>query len=287
MKKIAIVLASALLLAACTGKQDEKKAEQERDSLIAVISERDASLNNLITSFSGIERTLDSINIRQRNILIMTKNPGEMKGTLAEEINKEILAINDLIEKNKKDISNLNAEVKTLKGKNNKLEELVETLNSQLADKQKDLANLSTELTRLDIEVMQLQSTIGLLQSKNNLQADVIESEAALLHVAYYVANTSKNLMNDKIIDKKGGLLGMGKTKELKEDFDESKFIKIDYTKTLTIMLGCKKVEIVTNHPTESYTLEKDKDKKIVALKITDPEAFWKASKYLVIVKSE
>jgi hypothetical protein len=48
--------------------------------------------------------------------------------------------------------------------------------------------------------------------------------------------------------------------------------------------VNLKKVKLVTSHPSDSYTLEKNGDQ-VSNIQITNPEKFWRASKYLVVVK--
>jgi hypothetical protein len=67
------------------------------------------------------------------------------------------------------------------------------------------------------------------------------------------------------------------------QDFNEGIFTKIDYTSSKLIDIVSKKIEIVSTHPANSYKLIKQGDK-IMALDITDPDKFWSASKYLVVV---
>jgi hypothetical protein len=54
--------------------------------------------------------------------------------------------------------------------------------------------------------------------------------------------------------------------------------------KVNTIPIDSKDAKIITSHPSDSYTLNKEKDK-VVSLQITNAEKFWSASKYLVVVK--
>ena len=75
----------------------------------------------------------------------------------------------------------------------------------------------------------------------------------------------------------------MGKTSQIDPNIDNSKFIQIDYTKISELSLNTEKVKIITTHPADSYILGKDQDNKAI-LKIKNPEKFWSASKYLVIV---
>ena len=90
--------------------------------------------------------------------------------------------------------------------------------------------------------------------------------------------------MESKLIDKSGGLLGIGRTPKLSENFDKEKFTRIDYTQVLIIPVNSDGIKIITVHPSDSYTLDKEKNmvKNIV---ITNADKFWSASKYLVVIK--
>jgi hypothetical protein len=92
----------------------------------------------------------------------------------------------------------------------------------------------------------------------------------------------SKDLEKAKLIDKHGGLLGMGKTAKLSDNLDNSMFTKIDYTQTTVIPVNSKNMKLVTSHPEDSYTVDKT-DKTVNSITITNPDRFWSASKYLVI----
>jgi len=87
-----------------------------------------------------------------------------------------------------------------------------------------------------------------------------------------------------KVIDRTGGLLGIGKSSRLASNFDNKNFTRIDYVQVNTIPIDSKGAKIITTHPADSYTLNKEKDK-VVSINITNAERFWSASKYLVIVK--
>ena len=82
---------------------------------------------------------------------------------------------------------------------------------------------------------------------------------------------------------KEGGFLGLGKQEALKDGFNTEYFSIIDKTKTKSFLIYSKKAELVTNHPKGSYKFIGD-DKRIDSLVITDPDSFWKASKYMVVL---
>ena len=60
-------------------------------------------------------------------------------------------------------------------------------------------------------------------------------------------------------------------------------FINIDIRETTAIPVNSKKAKLLSVHPADSYTLEAGEDG-ILVLKITDVTAFWKQTKYLVVM---
>jgi hypothetical protein len=57
----------------------------------------------------------------------------------------------------------------------------------------------------------------------------------------------------------------------------------IDIDKTDIIELAGKKVELMTPHPIDSYTITYDKDKDITMLGISNKLHFWQETNYLAI----
>ena len=285
MKNNVFIIMIALSIVACNTKpQTDNVAERERDSLQIMVNQRDSKIREFLASFVDIEHTLDSINIKQKNIYLKTEKPSDVKAGIVDDINREISAINSLMDKNRKKISDLNSRLKNSGGKNKELEDAIKTLNQQLSQKQEEIVEMNSKLNILNAEIMQLQASVGFLSVENATQTDMIVTETAELHKAFYIIGTSKDLENENIIDKKGGLLGIGKTKDLSNNFDAKKFTQIDYTQLISIEINSKKAEIITTHPTSSYRLEKDKNL-IKNLIILDAKEFWSASKYLVIIK--
>ncbi|MBA3664926.1 MAG: hypothetical protein H0W61_12060 [Bacteroidetes bacterium] len=292
MKNLILIASASLIMISCN-RGELERSNQQRDSLMAVIrtndmdrSKQESSLNDFVTSFNEVERNLDSVAVRQQIIYLSAdKNRGEIKGSQKERINAHIAAINELMDANRKSISELKTRLKRSANKNSKLEKAVAVLTEQVASKDQELAELNDKLIALNVRVEQLQSSLDTLTTQNNSQSQTIAQNTEVLHTAFYVVGKSKELAEAKIIDKKGGLLGIGKSTSLQKDFDKSRFTKIDYTKMTSIPVNSDKVKIITNHPSDSYTLEKDsKEKNVVRnIIITNPEKFWSVSKYLVV----
>ena len=286
MKKIifSLITLSAIGFTSCN-QQKSAETDPEKDSLIALLNERNESINDFVLTFNEVESNLDSVARKQQIITITSDKPGELKPNQKTRINNEIAAINELMDQNRKKLAELTRKLKNSSSKNAGLEKTIATLTSQIATKDAELVALNDKLNSMSVEIAELNTTNTILKEDITVKTQDIESKTTALHTAYYVVGKSKDLQESKIIDKKGGLLGIGKTTQLNSDFDNSKFTRIDYTQTGNISINCE-IKIVTNHPSDSYTLETDeKNKDLVKnIVITNPEKFWSTSKYLVVV---
>ena len=280
-----VIGTSALLFSACN-QEEVAKVKHANDSILSVLNERDASINEFIVAFNDVESNLDSIAVKQHLISANTDQKGELKPNQKARINEQITAINSLMEQNRKKIAELSRKLKGSSNKNVELEKMIATINNQLNQKNTELVALNEKLNGLNTQVAQLQISVSTLTDEGNAKSQIIAEETRALHTAYFVVSKSNELQDAKIIDRQGGLLGIGRTSKLSGDFDNSKFTRIDYTQTGTIPVNSE-MKIITSHPSDSYTLDKDaRDKDIVkTIVITNPEKFWSASKYLVVVK--
>lgn len=289
MNYIIPIFSALLLLTSCKQESTEiVRANPERDSLILLSNEHEESINQFIASFNEIERNLDSVAVKQNIIYLNSDKVGrELKPGQKERIIEEIKAINQLMEENIEKIEGLKKKLVRANKKNNHLAETIEFLTNQLAQKNDELMLLNERLSAMDTQIAQLKSNVDTLTQQNNSKSATISDNLNALHTAYYVIGKTKELQEAKLINKAGGLLGIGRTPKLSENFDKDKFTKIDYTQTSSIPVNSDGVKIITTHPADSYTLDKDtKNKNLVKnIVITNAEKFWSASKYLVIIK--
>jgi hypothetical protein len=281
-----ILIGTTVLIFTSCNQQDAEKSSRETDSLFTVVNERNATITDFIVSFNEVESNLDSVAVRQHLISLNTEQKGELKTNQKARINEQIATINNLMEQNRKKLADLTRKLKGSSSKNAELEKMIITINNQLDQKNTELTALNEKLNNLNAQVAQLQTSVTVLTDEGNSKSQIIADETKALHTAYYVVGKSNDLQDAKIIDRKGGLLGIGRTSKLNADYDNTKFIRIDYTQTGTIPVNSE-MKMITSHPSDSYTLDKDAtDKDMVKnILITNPEKFWSASKYLVVVK--
>jgi len=283
MKKLFLIPAF-LVFAACHNYQaDIDKVQKEKSDLVDAAKYKDSTIVSFINEVNEIESNLATIETKQANIA-STANGAELKGSQAERIQENIKSINDLMKENKDRIATLSKKLKNSNLKIVEFEKTVASLNTQMADKDKQVAELNEKVAGLNTTVDKLNTDVGTLTATKEQNEKTIADETTALHTAYYTTGTAKELLTKKVLTKEGGFLGLGKSPKMMNNFDNTAFNTIDITKTSTIPIGAKDAKIVTTHPTDSYTIQHAGKDQISSLVITDPDRFWKTSKYLVVV---
>jgi hypothetical protein len=102
------------------------------------------------------------------------------------------------------------------------------------------------------------------------------------MNTAYYCVGTQKELRDNNVLTKEGGVIGIGGVNKLNTaSLNKDYFKQIDITKVTVIPVDAKKATVVTPHPAGSYELVGTD--RVENLTIKDTAAFWSLSKYLVI----
>lgn len=257
-----------------------KEANPVADSLAAdnsnlkgQLSEKEAAVQEFINAFNDIQANLDEI--KQKEKIVSTSAQGGDVKSKEEQIKQDIQSIYELMARNKSRISSLNKKLKTANTKIEGLEKMIATLEAQLNEKDLQIGELTNKIEQLNIELSNLTVNYESLEQENEVKTEK-------LNQAYYVIGTARELKEKGITTKEGGFVGLGKTTNLKKDFNRDYFTKIDVTQTMVIPIGAKKVKILSSHPSNSYKLVGEKP--VEKLEITNAEEFWSVSKYLVMV---
>lgn len=273
------IVAGLSFFAACNNNK-EKEPNPVADSLATdnsnlkgQLSEKEAAVQEFINAFNDIQSNLDQIKEKEK-IVNTTAQGGDVKSK-EEQIKQDIQSIYELMAKNKSRISSLNKKLKTANTKIEGLEKMIATLEAQLNEKDVQIGELTNKIEQLNIELSNLTVNYESLEQENQVKTEK-------LNLAYYVIGTAKELKEKGVTTKEGGFVGIGKTTELKKDFNRDYFTKIDVTQTTVIPIGAKKIKILSSHPTSSYKLVGEKP--VEKLEISNTEDFWSVSKYLVIV---
>jgi chromosome segregation ATPase len=196
-------------------------------------------------------------------------------------IKENMQFIQAAMKQNKELINKLKQQVRESSVKGTQLKKIIDNLTQQMETKDKQIQTLREELDKKDIHIAELDEKVADLNTNvTNLTADNTEKQQTIntqdkaLHSGWFVFGTKKEL-------KEQNILSSGEV--LRSNFNKEYFTKIDIRIDKEIKLYSKSAEILTSHPASSYTLQRDANKQYV-LRITNPEAFWATSKYLVIL---
>lgn len=300
MKKLFFIAACVLSLAACN--QDKKPAispEQiQNDSLRAIITARDNEINDMMGTLNEIQQGFAEINEAENRVTVAKDGEGRDKTAVIKE---NIQFIAQRMQENRDLIKKLQEQLRTTGFKGEQMQKAIESLNAQLVEKDKELRALRAELEKKNIHIKELDQTISGLNSdvaalqtdKQNLQTDkqnlqtekqnlqnesnrkteTINTQDKQLNTAWFAFGTKKELKRQNVLVK---------GKVLQGSFNKNYFTKIDIRETRELKLYSKSAQILTSHPTSSYSLTKDASGQYV-LRISDPATFWSTSKYLVV----
>ena len=280
MKKLALFCVCVLALASCSeGQQKTDPALSQRvDSLSQIIAQKDNEINDMMSTFGEIEEGFRAISEAQDRVAVAKSGEG---ANTKERLRENIQFIQNTMKQNKELINKLKQQLRESSVKGDALRKLVDSMQKELEDKEQQMQQLRAELDSKEIHIMELDEQVANLNNdvaelttENTQRAETISTQDKQLNTAWFVFGTKNELKEQQI-------LVDGKV--LQSSFNKEYFTKIDIRVDKEIKLYSKSAEILTSHPSSSYTLQRDANKQYV-LRITDPQLFWSTSKYLVVL---
>jgi chromosome segregation ATPase len=272
---------------------------REKTKLISEYqSERNATESYLNQTFQTIESNLAEIRVREGIIESNLDNP-ESTGNLSaeEKIQNEIQMIESIMEKNKALIADLNLKVDNQNADLIKYKNTISQTNKKLESFKQEVANLMAINEGLQGDLTTAKSKYSNLESDYQTKIEDINSKSQIINEqlselqkrdlemnkVFYTVGEFKELNEENLVEKEGGILGIGSTKVLANSLDQKKFIEVDRRDLKVIPVHGKKVELVTKHDITSYEIVM-KNGRAEKLVINNPEAFWRDSKYLIVL---
>lgn len=288
MKKLNLIIVSIIVILTATSCNQKEKRQidlltKENEALRHDSQSKDSTINQFFLLLNEIEQNLAEVKQKQQVISKNTIQNGELKDDVREQIDQDIQTINELMDKNKKTISYLNKKLKESNLKIAEFERMLAQTVQQIEERDAEIVDLKEKLTTLNFSVETLNAKVDTLTENNIELTHKVTVQTEVINTAWYAFGSKKELLENGIIDKTGGFLGIGKTTKMKADFDNSYFKKIDISQVNTLDLFVKKAKIITTHPSDSYQLITGQNGAVEKIEITNPEKFWSASKYLVI----
>ncbi|MGM9697985.1 MAG: hypothetical protein ACI3Y0_05010 [Prevotella sp.] len=280
MKKIMLLGLCMAAMVAC--KQEKPKTEmalvQQRDSLYQVIAQKDNEINDMMSTMNEIEEGFREIAEAENRVSIAKDGEGANK---QQRIRENMQFIQQTMKQNHDLINKLRQQLRESSYKGEQLKKAIENLARQLEEKNQQIQQLRAELDAKDIHISELDESIANLHTDvSNLTAEssrkteTINAQDKELNTAWFVFGTKSELKEQNIYVK---------GKVLQSNFNKDYFTKIDIRIDKEIKLYSRSAEMLTAHPSSSYTLQRDANKQYV-LRINNPEVFWSTSKYLVVL---
>ncbi|WP_028902180.1 MULTISPECIES: hypothetical protein [unclassified Prevotella] len=285
MKKLFIFAMCAMAMASCNeaARKAENQARAERDSLNQVIAQKDDEINDMMTTLIDIEEGFREITEAQNRVTLAKTGEGT---NTKERIAENFQFIQSMMQQNKDLINKLKQQARESSIKGDKLKKVIASLQEQMEKKDQQIVEMQEQLELKNIHIGELKYELNsmkedarALQSENDAQAKKLKDQEKQLNTAWFVYGTKDELKKQQIITKDGLF---SKNKILQGDFNRDYFTKIDIRVDKEIKLYSKDAKILTAHPANSYKLQPDANKQLI-LRITDPQAFWSTSKYLVV----
>lgn len=289
MKKLVIFVLVAVFFASCHNyKKDTERLTAAIDSLEYETETRDSSIVGFLNDFNEIQANLDSIKKLEDLVTVQSAQGREMSAQQKEYILNDIALINNLLQENKelaaslqKKLNNSNFRVGKLQGMVTEFEKMVSSLENQIEQKDAEILALNEEIQKLNFDISTLNQRIEMMEDESQQKTEQIETQTLQLNEAYYVYGSTRELKENGVIERTGGLLGIGRNSDVKEDFNREYFTKIDIREFEYLPLLVKKAEVISVHPAGSFHISGENSAD--TLFIDNKEEFWKASKYLVI----
>jgi len=276
---IAIISILSVAMVSCNQEQEKAEAQQKQDSLLQ--AQQDSLLDVFKDELELIQQTIKQVN---SNNGIFTLDTSENAVLSKESIINQVENLDKLLETNQKQLSDLYQRMRDSKVKNDELEKMLSTMQETLASRETQINELMTMLANKDIKIDQILNRVDSMRISNiELTEEVIKMDEEM-HIVPYVVGEAKELKENGIITKEGGLLGLGASKKLDvSQLDISQFTESDQRDLVSIPLYSKKAKLITNHPESSYTFVLDSDGKVESLSIVNRKSFWAATDFLVI----
>ena len=232
----------------------------------------------MMSTFNDIEEGFRAISAAEDRVSVARQGEG---ASMKERISENLQFIQQTMQQNRELINKLRSQLRQSSIKGDQLRRTLDNLTRQLEEKDSQIKALVAELEAKDIQigelttqVTDLKTDVGTLMEETTQKSQTISAQDKQLNTAWFVYGTKSELKEQHIYE--GG-------KVLQANFNRDYFTKIDIRVDKEIRLYSRSAKLLTAHPESSYTLAQDANKQYI-LRITNPQLFWSASKYLVIM---
>ena len=261
--------------------------ESHNFNLTENIQDRDSVINDFVSTFNEIDENLTFIHQRRNQLTLEASQ--EMNSNRKSEILDDIRLMDSMLVASSKHIEDLEKRLKDSGVRMRSFENRIASLNQTITQNTTEMEELRRVVEEKDYQIAELSTRIDQYQTELDVkneelyikEMDILETNRQM-NTAYYALGSYKELKEQGIVDRTGGLLGLGSTKTIQQNLRNEYFTPLDIREIKTIPIASKTAKIITEHPDDSYELVME-DGLISALVIENPDEFWRISKYAVI----
>lgn len=299
--KIGVVLLIAVAFSLGWGLvTSSEQSEQEKAALIAensklaqTIGRKESAYNEILHLMTEVEDQIKQI-VEKEN-LVYNHHLEAVKPSREEQIKQEIDMIDELVIRSKATVKSLEEKVKAANLKTNVFSNQVSKLNNQLKERESTINSLKAAIEERDESIKLMTVQMDSLVETASEQASTIEvknSEISelteqnnVLNRAYLAIGSFKELKDRGLVQRQGGFLWFGRTIDILEEADRGEYLEVDIRQVNHLPVKAGELSLLSEHPVNSYQIVPGETEEMKILEITNPEEFWKASRYLVISK--
>ena len=271
----------AVLMNVSCGNKTE--GNPEADSLRSVVSDKMEEMDEMNLFLDAVNVSMDSVINMEGGIL---RTMGEGNLSVREQIKQNIEAYKIILARQHERLAILEEKLKGGDANARKMLKTIASLKRQLGEKDQAIVELTEELEKRNFDIQtlkghvdRLNANVSQLKEENKAQEVALETQSDMLNEAYVLIGSKKELKGAGVLA--GGSL-LKKSKLDMSRVNVSAFRKIDIRKTKTFSIPAKKAEILTQAPTDSYTMTVN-DNGTCTLTVTDAARFWSVSNFLVV----
>lgn len=279
--------ASMFFMSSCVeSSQKYKDLLARADSLNAVSVMQTQELEGMFADINDITAGMQSLRDAENLLTLEAEKENKAGSKSKQQLNQlknDVRAITEAIAGYKSQIATLESKNKSQSAE---FKRLIANLNAELdarsakiVEIMNQLAATNKELAFKVEEVKALTQNVDSLDKETKGQKMMIAEQDQTIHMANYLIGNRKELKEAEVISRQGIFC----PPIVSSQAQKADFINIDIRETTAIPVNSKKAKLLSVHPADSYTLEAGEDGNLV-LKITDVTAFWKQTKYLVVM---
>lgn len=297
MRKTFVMAAAALLaLTACVSKSElNKQLEQvklisaEKDSLLKDVMATSQFIADVNSELAKVKDQKAGKPVQGAAGELPNPSPAEMRAQMVEKIKTITARVNEAearLAASRQRVAALTGETDALKTQLAQYDSTITAFKSIIENQKAEIASLNAQVASLQGENKVLKEEKATLTTEKATLTSEKDALTLERNTVYYVIGTKAELREKGIIVKKGGLLGIAATDIPATTLNPKDFTSIDKTKVASIALpNPDKGYRVISRQDLSATEQPAKGDYKGAIKITNAEQFWSASKYLIIVQ--